>query len=94
MESRAIGRWGRLHQEYLIDAEPKRYKCILSSDSLWEYLDAIDERAQREYDERVNEIKSQMGIEETDLYGNRADWQMELVRMLAEECVLQDIIYK
>lgn len=45
MENRPIGRWGRLHQDYLRDTEPGRYRCIFLSNGIWDYLDAIDEEA-------------------------------------------------
>jgi hypothetical protein len=96
MENRPIGRWGRLHQDYLRDTEPGRYRCIFLSNGIWDYLDAIDEEAQREYDEKVSEIRIQMGVREKAADGEQESWQeqMRIVRMLAEECVLRDIVYK
>ena len=44
-ESRPIGRWGRMHREYLQEYCPDRYNELLLSGKLWTYLADLDEQA-------------------------------------------------
>ena len=37
-ESRPIGRWGRMHRDYLREHKPIQYNCLLLSGKLWTYL--------------------------------------------------------
>lgn len=45
-ESRPIGRWGRMHREYLQEYCPDRYNELLLSGKLWTYLADLDEQVQ------------------------------------------------
>jgi hypothetical protein len=49
-ESRPIGRWGRMHREYLQEYCPDRYNELLLSGKLWTYLADLDEQAQNRLD--------------------------------------------
>ena len=51
---------------------------------------------QREYEEKLSEIRIQLGVRVKAADGEQESWQeqMRIVRMLAEECVLRDIVYK
>ncbi len=42
-ESRPIGRWGRMHREYLQEYCPDQYNELLLSGKLWTYLVDLDE---------------------------------------------------
>ena len=48
-ESRPIGRWGRMHREYLQEYCSDRYNELLLSGKLWTYLADLDEQAQKQY---------------------------------------------
>lgn len=49
-ESRPIGRWGRMHREYLQEYCPDRYNELLLSGKLWTYLADLDEQVQNRLD--------------------------------------------
>ena len=49
-ESRPIGRWGRMHRDYLQEYCPDRYDELLLSGKLWTYLANLDEQAQKRLD--------------------------------------------
>ena len=34
-EPRSIGKWGRMHREYLREHKPIQYNCLLLSGELW-----------------------------------------------------------
>ena len=45
-ESRPIGRWGRMHREYLREHKPIQYNSLILSGKLWTYLADLNEQAQ------------------------------------------------
>ena len=75
-ESRPIGRWGRMHREYLQEYCSDRYNELLLSGKLWTYLADLDEQAQNRLDCTIAQIKrnrgSHGGIEskKTSLHGS------------------------
>ena len=63
-ESRPIGRWGRMHREYLQEYCPDRYNELLLSGKLWTYLADLDEQAQNRLDCIIAQIKETEGVTE------------------------------
>ena len=57
-ESRPIGRWGRMHREYLQEYCPDRYNELLLSGKLWTYLADLDEQVQNRLDCTIAQIKA------------------------------------
>lgn len=55
-ESRPIGRWGRMHQNYLKEFRPRYYSSLLLSGKLWTYLADLNEQAQ----DRLDTVTAQM----------------------------------
>lgn len=55
-EQRPIGRWGRMHREYLKEYRPMLYNELLWSGKLWTYLADLNGQAQ----ERLETIMAQM----------------------------------
>ena len=45
-ESRSIGRFGRLHREYLMEHNPIRFDDLCLTGELWTYLADLNEQAQ------------------------------------------------
>ena len=45
-ENRTIGRWGRMHREYLKEHRPIRFNDLVLSGQLWTYLADLNEQAQ------------------------------------------------
>ena len=37
-ETRPIGKWGRMHRDYLKEHKPIQYNCLLLSGELWTYM--------------------------------------------------------
>ena len=63
-ESRPIGRWGRMHSEYLQEYCPDRYNELLLSGKLWTYLADLNEQAQNRLDYIIVQMKEAEGIME------------------------------
>lgn len=46
VENRAIGRWGRMHRDYIKEYRPALYGQLCLSGMLWTYLADLNEQAQ------------------------------------------------
>ena len=49
-EQRPIGKWGRMHREYLKEHHPILFNDLILSDRLWTYLADLNEQAQEARD--------------------------------------------
>ncbi len=90
-----IGRWGRLHGEYLKEHRPARYSDLILTGKLWEYLSELDTQAQTRYDLLVLQLKEKAEISEKLKETDQMEWvrQMNSVRMVAEEVIFHELIY-
>ena len=46
-ETRPIGKWGRMHQDYLEEYHPIQFNALVLSGNLWTYLADLNEQAQQ-----------------------------------------------
>ena len=94
-ESRPIGRWGRMHREYLQEYCPDRYNELLLSGKLWTYLVDLNEQAQNQLDYIIAQMKEAEGISEELKARDQMAWvrAMNSIRNRAEEIVRAEIIY-
>lgn len=44
---RSIGRWDRMHRNYLNEHNPIRFECLVLSGELWTYLADLNEQADK-----------------------------------------------
>ena len=58
-ESRPIGKYGRLHREYLREAHPARLQALTLTGKLWTYLADLNEQAQERLDTIMEQLKGQ-----------------------------------
>ena len=95
-EERTIGKYGRIHREYLRENKPMLFNDLVLNCQLWTYLADINEQAQ----DRLQVIISQMQKAESVTDKMKADNQWEWVQRMssnhnrAEEIVLNELIYK
>ena len=94
-ESRPIGRWGRMHREYLREHKPIQYNCLLLSGKLWTYLADLNQQAQDRLDRIIEQMKTAEGITEDLKVSDPMAWvgAMNNIRNRAEEIILQELIY-
>ena len=94
-EQRPIGKWGRMHRDYIKEHRPILYNDLILSGHLWVYLVDLNEQAQ----ERLDTIMEQMKIAEGVTEELKRTCQMEWVQRCnnihnrAEEIVLHEMIY-
>ena len=94
-ESRPIGKWGRMHRDYLREHKPIQYNCLLLSGKLWTYLADLNEQAQDRLERIIEQMKTDEGISEALKASDPMAWvgAMNNIRNRAEEIILQELIY-
>ena len=94
-EQRPIGKWGRMHRDYIKEHRPILFNDLILSGHLWVYLVDLNEQAQ----ERLDTIMEQMKIAEGVTEELKRTCQMEWVQRCnnihnrAEEIILREMIY-
>ena len=95
-EIRPIGKWGRMHRDYLREHKPIQYNCLLLSGELWTYLADLNEQAQDRLERMIDRMKAVEGITEALKASDPMVWvqSMNNIRARAEEIILQELIYR
>lgn len=88
----AIGRWGRLHEEYLMDSYPDKINKLDEEGELESYLTDVDKRAQKMMESLIEDLCQKEGVDIND-YDPLNDIVSEGISILAEENVLNAIVY-
>ena len=94
-ENRPIGRWGRLHRDYLEQHHPIRFNDLVLSGQLWIYLADLNEQAQERLSLIVEQLKATEGVTEELKAADQMAWvcAMNSIRNRAEEIILHEMIY-
>ena len=94
-EARPIGKWGRMHRDYLREYKPIQYNCLLLSGKLWTYLADLNEQAQDRLEQMIDQMKAAEGVTEGLKAADPMAWvgAMNNIRNRAEEIILQELIY-
>ena len=94
-EARPIGKWGRMHREYLKEHKPIQYNCLLLSGELRTYLADLNEQAQDRLERMIDQMKMAEGVTEELKAADPMAWvgAMNNIRNRAEEIILQELIY-
>ena len=95
-ETRPIGKWGRMHREYLKEHKPIQYNCLLLSGKLWTYLADLNEQAQDRLEQMVHQMKMAEGVTEELKAADPMAWvqRMNNIRNRAEEIILRELVYE
>lgn len=94
-ETRPIGRFGRMHREYLREHNPIRFDDLCLTGELWTYLANLNEQAQNRLELIINQMKAAEGVTEDLRTTDQMAWvgAMNSIRNCAEEIVLTELIY-
>ena len=94
-ENRPIGRYGRLHREYLKQEHPARYSSLILTGKLWTYLADLNEQAEERLDLIIEQMKAAEGVTEELKVQNQLEWvgRMNNIRSRAEEIINSELIY-
>ena len=94
-EQRPIGKWGRMHRDYLKEHRPIRFNDLILSGQLWTYLADLNEQAQERLSLLIEQMKASEGVTEELKAADQMAWvgAMSSIRNRAEEIILREMIY-
>ena len=95
-EQHPIGRWGRLHKNYLKERHPILYNQLVLSGELGSFLAKLDEQAEEQLALIVQQMQKSEGVTEALKAANQMEWvqRMNNIRNRAEEIIYNEIVYK
>ena len=94
-EKRPIGKWGRKHLRYLKEHRPVLYTVLLLGGKLSSHLAEIDIRATEIYEQLMQQMVQQNGINEQLKAKDPMAWvgAMNNIRSAAEEIVNAEVFF-
>ena len=94
-EQRPIGKWGRMHWDYLKEYRPLCYNDLILSGQLWTYLVVLNEQAQNRLEVIIDQMKASEGVTEELKAADQMAWvgAMNSIRNRAEKIILREMIY-
>lgn len=94
-EHRPIGRWGRMHRDYLKEYRPVVFNQLVLSGNLWAYLADINKQVRQRMEVLVKQMMVSEGVTEELKETNQMEWVMRVTRIqnIAEGIVLCKLIY-
>lgn len=95
-EERPIGKYGRMHREYLRENNPVLFNELVLSCQLWTYLADINEQAQERLQVVIKQMQKAESVTEKMKENNQWEWIqcMNGIHNRAEEIVLNELIYR
>lgn len=94
-EQRPIGKWGRMHRDYLKEHRPILFNDLILSGQLWTYLADLNNQVQERLSLIIEQMKTSDGVTEELKADNQMAWvgATNSIRNWAEEIILQGLIY-
>ena len=95
-EERPIGKYGRMHREYLRENHPILFNELALRFQLWTYLADINEQAQERFQVIISQMQKAESVTEKMKADNQWEWiqRMSSIHNRAEEIVLHELIYR
>ena len=94
-EERTIGKYGRMHRDYLEEHHPVRFNHLVLEGQFWTYLADLNEQAQSRLQLIIRQMQEPESVnEELKIYDQMA-WvrAMNSIHNRAEEIILQELVY-
>lgn len=94
-EQRPIGKWGRMHREYLREHRPILFNDLILSGQLWTYLADLNEQTHRRLQLIIRQMQEAEFVTEELKAVDPMAWieAMNSIRSRAEEIILRGMIY-
>ena len=94
-ENKPIGRWGRMHRDYLEQHHPIRFNDLVLSGQLWTHLADLNEQAQERLSLIIKQMQASEGVTEEMKAADQMAWigAMNSIRNRAQEIILHEMIY-
>ena len=94
-EERSIGKWGRMHREFLRVHHPIQFSQLVLSDTLFIYLADLNEQAQQRMEALVSQLQVAEGVNEELKAADPIAWvqHMNNIRARTEAFILSELIF-
>ena len=94
-EHRPLGKWGRMHREYLRITNLGLLNELILSGKLWTYLADLNEQAADRLNLIIRQMAEYEGVTEAMKAENQMLWvqSMNSIRSRAEEIIKAELIY-
>lgn len=95
-ENRSIGKYGRMHRDYLQEHNPIRFDDLVLEGKLWTYLADLNEQAQNRLQLIIRWMQEAESVNDELKENNQMVWvqAMNSIHNRAEEIVLNELIYR
>ena len=89
-EQRPIGKWGRMHRDYLREHRPILFNDLILSGQLWTYLADLNEQTHRRLQLIIRQMQEAESVTEEMKAADQMAWvgAMNSIRSRAEEITL------
>ena len=94
-EERPIGKYGRMHRDYLKEHHPVRFNHLVLEGQLWTYLANLNERAQSRLQAIIGQMQKAESVNEELKAYDQLSWvrAMNSIHNRAEEIILRELVY-
>ena len=94
-EERSIGKWGRMHREFLREHHPIQFSQLVLSDTLFTYLADLNEQAQQRMETMISQMQATEDVTEDLKATDPISWaqRMNNIHSRAEEIVREELIF-
>ena len=94
-ENRSIGKYGRMHRDYLQEHNPIRFDDLVLEGKLWTYLANLNEQAQNRLQLIIRQMQEEGSVNDELKENNQMAWiqAMNSIHNRAEEIVLHEFVY-
>ena len=94
-ENRSIGKYGRMHRDYLQEHNPLRFDDLVLEGKLWTYLADLNEQAQNRLQLIIRQMQEAESVNDELKESNQMAWvqSMNSIYNRAEEIVLHELVY-
>ena len=93
-DQRSIGKWGRMHREYLKEQHPSLYQRLILNGTMGRHLAYADGRATAMLESLITQMVKQEGVTEQLKVEQPMEWvgRMNNIRSRAEEIIMEEVI--
>ena len=94
-KERSIGKYGRMHRDYLKEHKPMRFNDLVLEGQLWTYLADLNEQAQSRLQLIIRQMQEAESVTDELKENDQMAWikAMNSIHNRAEEIVLRELIY-
>ena len=95
VDSKPIGKWGRMHLAYLKEHKPGLYSHLILSGKLYRHLAELNDQAQARLEVIIQQMQRSEGVDERMKAQDQMLWvgSMNSIRERAEEIILAELIF-